>query len=162
MHAARTLKAMVVAGALIVGIAPAVSQTGQNPSAPAMPPDVNPQMREMMRDMMREMMRQERTDSQGAAGDDGASRRGWDDRGGRREGHMEWGRRGPRDGMGRDFAHGAGIRVMMAIMDKDGNGGVSLEEAQEFHARLFRVLDQDSDDELTAEEVRDFFRGREQ
>lgn len=51
---------------------------------------------------------------------------------------------------------------MMAIMDKDGNGGVSLEEAQEFHARLFRVLDQDSDDELTAEEVRDFFRGREQ
>lgn len=161
MHAARTLKAMVVAGALIVGIAPAVSQTGQNPSAPAMGPDGNPQMREMMRDMMREMMRQERTDLPGA-GDDDDARRSWDDRGGRREGHMESGRRGPRDGMGRDFAHGAGIRIMMAIMDKDGNGGVSLEEAQEFHARLFRVLDQDSDDELTAEEVRSFFRGTEQ
>jgi hypothetical protein len=161
MNAARILKGIVVAGALIVGISPAVSQTDQNPAVPTVGPDSNPEMREMMRDMMHEMMR-ERTGPGGAEDDnDGDFRRGWDHRGGPREGPMGWGGQGPRDGMGRGFVHGPGFRIVLAIMDKDGNGGVSQEEAQEFQARMFRVVDEDSDGQLTPEEVGDFFRGSE-
>jgi hypothetical protein len=61
-------------------------------------------------------------------------------------------------GMGPGFAHGPGLRITLALMDTDGDGGVSLEEVQTFHARVFKLVDADEDGKLTHEEVRSFFR----
>ena len=44
------------------------------------------------------------------------------------------------------------------LMDTDGDGGVSLEEVQTFHARVFKLVDADADGKLTHDEVRSFFR----
>ena len=60
--------------------------------------------------------------------------------------------------MGPDFAHGPGLRITMALIDTDGDGAVSLEEVQSFHARVFKLLDTDADGKLTHEEVQSFFR----
>ena len=50
------------------------------------------------------------------------------------------------------------MRVVFALMDADGSGGLSLEEAQAAQARLFAHADSDGDGELTREELRGFMR----
>lgn len=49
---------------------------------------------------------------------------------------------------------GPGMMPMMVIMlDADGDGGVSLEEYQAVHQRMFRAMDTDGDGRLTAGEL---------
>ncbi|GGK54826.1 EF-hand domain-containing protein [Salinarimonas ramus] len=60
---------------------------------------------------------------------------------------------------GRGMEHGPMTRIMFAVMDADGNGALSLEEVQEFHARIFRAVDADNDGSVTQDEVRRFMTG---
>jgi hypothetical protein len=65
-------------------------------------------------------------------------------------GHMGHGMRG--HGMMR-------MRVMMILMDTDGDGALSLEEVQTAHAKIFKAIDTDKDGKVTLEEMQMFFRG---
>jgi len=49
-------------------------------------------------------------------------------------------------------------KIMFALVDADGSGGLSLEEVQAAHARLFAAADADDDGELTRDEMRAFMR----
>jgi hypothetical protein len=51
------------------------------------------------------------------------------------------------------------MRVMMILMDTDGDGALSLEEVQAAHAKIFKVIDADKDGKVTLEETEMFFRG---
>ena len=55
---------------------------------------------------------------------------------------------------------GPGMMVMiMAMMDTDGDGALSLEEVQAVHTRMFNYVDADDDGRLTPEELQAFFHG---
>jgi hypothetical protein len=49
--------------------------------------------------------------------------------------------------------------MMMALVDTDASGALSLEEVQAVHARMFQYADTDDNGELTIEEVRAFMHG---
>jgi EF hand len=51
------------------------------------------------------------------------------------------------------------MRVMMILIDTDGDGALSLEEVQTAHAKIFKVIDADKDGKVTLEEMQMFFRG---
>ena len=51
------------------------------------------------------------------------------------------------------------MRVMMILMDTDGDGALSLEEVQTAHAKIFKVIDADKDGKVTMAEMQMFFRG---
>jgi hypothetical protein len=51
------------------------------------------------------------------------------------------------------------MRVMMILMDNDGDGALSLEEVQASHAKIFKAIDADKDGKVTPTEVQMFFRG---
>jgi hypothetical protein len=51
------------------------------------------------------------------------------------------------------------MRVMMTLIDTDGDGALSLEEVQTAHAKIFKVIDADKDGKVTLEETEMFFRG---
>jgi hypothetical protein len=62
--------------------------------------------------------------------------------------------------MGRGMmGHGMCMRVMMTLMDTDGDGSLSLEEFQTAHAKIFKVIDADKDGKVTLEEMQMFFPG---
>ena len=65
--------------------------------------------------------------------------------------------RGPMGGgmMGR----GAGMRLIFALMDSDGDGTVSLQEFQAAHEKIFKAMGTDKDGTLTLEEIQTFMRG---
>jgi hypothetical protein len=69
----------------------------------------------------------------------------------------------PGQGMGvmgpRVMGHDMGMRVMMILMDTDGDGALSLEEVQTAHAKIFKVIDADKDGKVTMAEMQTFFRG---
>lgn len=72
-------------------------------------------------------------------------------------GHGMMGQHDPRTGM-----MGQGMmRIMFAIMDADGDGALALKEVQDIHARIFRHIDADKDDQVTMEEIQAFFHGAE-
>jgi len=161
MTITKTLMSLTLASALAVLSAPAIAQTTM-PAQPETPrsatggeqsPDA---MREVMREMMQEM-RQEM--QQGMMGRD-APRGRWEGRSRMRD----------RDAMGhggmmrdragqRGMMHGAGMRLMFAIMDADGDGVLTLEEVQDFHERIFNTIDQDGSGDVTLDEIRQFFTG---
>jgi EF hand len=58
-------------------------------------------------------------------------------------------------GMMQPFA----MRIIFALMDRDGDGTVSLEEFQAAHASIFKAMDADKDGTVSMEEMRDFFHG---
>jgi len=156
--------------ALTFLIAPALAQTDVTPApttppqSPGAQPDMSGQssdsMREMMREMMQEMMREEPR-AQGRRGDR-AERRGGDrwrhsarrDRPGS-EYRMGRGPGGMRSGM----MHGAGMRMMFAIVDADSDGALSLAEVQDFHGRIFNSIDENGDGSVEMEEIESFFHG---
>ncbi|RJT32748.1 EF-hand domain-containing protein [Mesorhizobium waimense] len=145
---------------------PALGQTSgtSTPSAPAQeqgaeqsPGNAQTQgsMREMMRQMMHEMM-QERMQEDHTASEE---RRG----GGRwhrdfREGSPEGRRmRERRDGMGARMMHGAGMRMMFATVDADGDGALSQNEVQDLVGRIFNAVDNNGDGNVDMEEIQSFF-----
>ena len=166
-------KSTAVAAALTLLASPALAQTETSPPATAptqeqgaaQPHDTSGQsmdaMREMMREMMMEMM-------QGKPGEDGerdtrAKRRDGDrwHQGSRMDREMRDGRgmRGGRDDMRSGMMHGAGMRVMFAIVDADGDGALSLAEVQDFHGRIFKAVDQNKDGRVEMTEIETFFHG---
>lgn len=66
-------------------------------------------------------------------------------------GMMQPGMRGAVPGM-----HGLMRKVVFAIVDADGDGGLSLEEISAIHARVFEAADADDDERVTPEELRGF------
>lgn len=57
------------------------------------------------------------------------------------------------------MGHGMMVTMMMAMMDTDGDGALSLEEVQAVHARMFAMIDADGDGTLNAAEIQGFMRG---
>jgi hypothetical protein len=51
------------------------------------------------------------------------------------------------------------MRIIFALMDRDGDGTISLEEFQAAHERIFKAMDADKDGTLTLEEMADFMHG---
>jgi hypothetical protein len=163
----RQLTNLALIGVLAVSTAPALAQTGNSGSAPTPPasgmepgPDAMPMSQDSMRAMMREMMQEMMQESDDAVPRRGENRRDRDraERAGWRNRHREMDERGPRGGM-RHGMHRAGMRVMFAIMDADGNGALALQEVQDFHARIFDAIDDDGNGEVTSQEIEGFFRG---
>ncbi len=58
-------------------------------------------------------------------------------------------------GMMQPFA----MRIIFALMDRDGDGMVSLEEFQAAHESIFKAMDADKDGTVSMEEMRAFFHG---
>jgi hypothetical protein len=56
---------------------------------------------------------------------------------------------------------GFGLRMMVILMDTDGDGALSLEEVQSAHARIFKAVDANKDGKVTVAEMQQFFRGSE-
>jgi len=52
------------------------------------------------------------------------------------------------------------MRMMLTLMDTDGDGAVSLSEFQAAHERMFKAMDADKDGRLTVREVQAFFQGQ--
>jgi len=77
------------------------------------------------------------------------ARDGMQDRG---QGRMMFGM-GP--GMGGPFM----MRMIMALMDTDNDGTISLQEFQTAHERIFRAMDTNHDGRLTPEELQNFMSG---
>lgn len=64
-----------------------------------------------------------------------------------------------RGGQGRGGMGPHMMLMMMALVDTDTSGTLSLEEVQAVHARMFQHADTDDDGELTLEELRAFMHG---
>jgi hypothetical protein len=115
-------------------------------------------MRQTIREMMLEMMH-DGSLREGRRGGD----RNWnkgrrhhaEDRGGGRMHDRGW-RRG---GMGSPMMHGAGMRMMFAVVDADGDGALSLTEIQDFHGRIFKAVDDNGDGKVEMIEIEAFFHG---
>ncbi|KIZ41937.1 MULTISPECIES: EF-hand domain-containing protein [Hyphomicrobiales] len=56
------------------------------------------------------------------------------------------------------MGHGMVLKMMMAMMDTDGDSVLSLEEFQALHARMFGLIDADGDGALTLEEIQSFMQ----
>lgn len=52
------------------------------------------------------------------------------------------------------------MRMMIVMLDTDGDGMLSLEEVQAMHARMFKAMDVSKDGRLTAEEMPRFMQGQ--
>lgn len=52
------------------------------------------------------------------------------------------------------------MRMMVVMMDTDGDGALSLEEVQSVHARIFKAMDVDKNGKVSLEEIEQFFRGQ--
>jgi Ca2+-binding EF-hand superfamily protein len=51
------------------------------------------------------------------------------------------------------------MRIIFALMDRDGDGTISLDEFQAAHERIFKAMDPDKDGTVSQEEMLDFMRG---
>jgi EF hand/EF-hand domain pair len=52
------------------------------------------------------------------------------------------------------------MRMIFALMDRDGDGTISLQEFQAAHESIFKATDADKDGTVSQEEMLDFMRGR--
>ncbi|TPL72709.1 EF-hand domain-containing protein [Mesorhizobium sp. B2-3-13] len=163
------IKATAIAGALAICALPALAQSSGTPvpavkaqdHGPERPSDGTGQsqdsMRAMMRQMMNEMM-QERSHADGRSQPDreGGERGGRDYRMGPRERDRM---AEDRSRMGARMMHGAGMRMMFAIVDADGDGSVSQSEIEDFVDRIFNAIDENGDGRVDMEEIQSFFHG---
>ena len=51
------------------------------------------------------------------------------------------------------------MRIIFALIDRDFDGTISLEEFQAAHERIFKAMDADKDGTVSQEEMLDFMRG---
>ena len=51
------------------------------------------------------------------------------------------------------------MRMMLILVDTDGDGALSLEEIQAVHARMFTATDANGDGRVTPEEIEAFMHG---
>jgi EF hand len=51
------------------------------------------------------------------------------------------------------------MRMIFALMDRDGDGTISLQEFQAAHESIFKAMDSDKDGTVSQEEMLDFMRG---
>ncbi|MEC5290060.1 EF-hand domain-containing protein [Aurantimonas sp. C2-6-R+9] len=65
-----------------------------------------------------------------------------------------WGMRGGMMGSRMGGAHM--MRMMMILLDIDGDGALSLDEVQAVHARFFKAVDADANGKVTIEEMQVF------
>jgi hypothetical protein len=157
-------KTTAVAAVLIMLASPALAESSGTPVPAVKAPDHGPEqspegtgqtqdaMREMMRQMMGEMMQERMQEDRGPQ----AGRRDrWhrDYRMGPPEGRRMMGGRG----MGAGMMHGAGMRIMFAIVDADGDGALSQAEVQDFVGRIFNAVDENGDGSVDMDEIRAFF-----
>ena len=56
------------------------------------------------------------------------------------------------------MGHSMVLKMMMAMMDTDGDSALSLEEFQAVHARMFALIDADGDGAVTLEEIQSFMQ----
>lgn len=59
----------------------------------------------------------------------------------------------------RGMGHPMMLKMLIAMIDTDGSGGLSLEEVQAVHARMFGMADTDTDGQLSLDEMRSFMTG---
>ena len=57
------------------------------------------------------------------------------------------------------FAMMGGLRAIVALVDANGDGTLSLEEVEAASVRIFRAADVDTDGRLTTEEIDAFISG---
>ncbi|MER9136993.1 EF-hand domain-containing protein [Mesorhizobium sp. M0047] len=164
-----TIKATAVAAALAICALPALAQSSGTPVPAIKAQDHSPggspegtgpsqdSMREMMRQMMDKMMQEKMHEDRRSQ----AEREGGDGGGGEpRMGGRERGRMAENHGrMGARMMHGAGMRMMFAIIDADGDGSVSQSEMQDFVDRIFNAVDENGDGQVDMEEIQSFFHG---
>lgn len=161
-------KTTSVAAVLIMLASPALAESSGTPvpavkaqdHGPEQSPEVTGQtqdsMREMMRQMMGEMMQERMQEDRGPRADRrGGDRWHRDYRMGQPEGRRMTGGRS----MGVGMMHGAGMRMMFAIMDADGDGALSQTEVQDFVGRIFNAVDENGDDSVEMDEIRAFLYG---
>ena len=159
--------ALSLSPALAQTTAPATPPAAQQPGPATPGPDTRQMpdmemMREMMRETMREMM------GPGAMRGDRERRPGvmrprdrqdrYQDRMARRGG-MDRGAMMMMHGARRGGMHAAGMRILFAVVDTDGDGALSLPEIQEFHARVFVAVDDNGDGRVDMDEIGAFFHG---
>ncbi|WP_250888912.1 EF-hand domain-containing protein [Mesorhizobium sp. dw_380] len=163
------IKATAVAAAMAMCASPVLAQSSGTPVPAIKAPDHGPErspegtgqsqdsMREMMRQMMDEMMRERMHDDHRSQ----AEREGGDGGGGEyRMGRRDRGRIAEDHGrMGARMMHGAGMRMMFAIIDTDGDGSVSQSEMQDLVDRIFNAVDENGDGRVDMEEIQSFFHG---
>ena len=86
----------------------------------------------------------------GMAGQDGMSGDGAD---------KDWS--GKKDRSGKKGHMGASMMpaMVVAMMDTNGDGSLSLEEVQAVHERMFKMADADGNGQVSPKEIRDFMMG---
>ena len=161
--------ASVATVALMIAAVPASAQTETTTPAPTSPTEStttpsqpggmeSDAMRQTVRDLMLEMMRDGSMREVHRDGD-----RNW--KKGRRHHDGDWRGAGRmhdrRDGMRPAMMHGAGMRMVFAIVDADGDGALSLTEIQDFHSRIFKAVDENGDGKIEMTEIEAFFHGEE-
>lgn len=156
-------KSTAIAAALTLLASPVLAQTEASPPAAAaardqgmaQPDGMGEQGPDAMRDMMRDMMMEMMQENPRIQGKRGAWRDGgrWH-QGGRKDRKMRDGHE-MRDGQA--GMHGAGMKIVFAIADADGDGALSLVEIQDFHARIFKAVDQNDNGKVDLSEIQGFF-----
>ena len=143
------LTSLATAGSLIFFILPAFGQETTPPPTEQGGGSQEEMMRSMMQDMMKEMMQQRGPQAEDDDQTEGRPWRRWHDR--------QMGRPGKMGGFaGR--GHGVGMKIAFAVIDADGNGTVTLQEAQDFQARIFSAVHGDKNGGVTMDEII-LFRG---
>lgn len=157
------------AAAFMIAAFPALAQTTGTPApspttepSPAGPlPDANgpasgpsrEMIRQMIEQAVQERMQQERGsdavgrhDSQGDRWQKHGDRSS--DQGRRMAGHP-----------GARMMRGAGMRLMFALLDTDGDGALSENEVQDTVGRIFNTIDQNGDGKIDLDEIQAFLHG---
>lgn len=158
-----------VAAALMIVTFPALAQTTGTPApSPTTEPSPTGPMpdasgpasgpsREMIRQMIeqavQERMQQERGSD--AVGRQDAQRDRWQKHGDR---GADQGRRMERH-PGARMMRGAGMRLMFALLDSDGDGALAENEVQDTVGRIFNAMDQNGDGKIDLDEIQAFLHG---